>query len=91
MRPGTTCWRCWSFALCSVLTGGEDCTDMAEFAASKIDFLRGFLTLKHGAPSHDTFSRLFRLLDPDQFRACFQRFMASFAEACYENDDPDGG
>ena len=38
--------------------------------------------LKHGAPSHDTFSRLFRLLDFDQFRACFQRFMASFAEAC---------
>src|SRR3974390_2698561 len=69
-------------ALCSVLTGGEDCTDMAEFAVSKIDFLRGFLKLKHGAPSHDTFSRLFRLLDPDQFRACFQRFMASFAEAC---------
>jgi hypothetical protein len=61
-------------ALCSVLTGGEDCTDMAEFAASKVDFLRGFLKLKHGAPSHDTFSRLFRLLDPDQFRACFQRF-----------------
>jgi hypothetical protein len=69
-------------ALCSVLTGGEDCTDMAEFAASKFDFLRGFMKLKHGAPSHDTFSRLFRLLDPDQFRACFQRFMASFAEAC---------
>jgi predicted transposase YbfD/YdcC len=40
------------------------------------------MELKHGAPSHDTFSRLFRLLDPDQFRACFQRFMASFAEAC---------
>lgn len=69
-------------ALCSVLTGGRDCTDMAEFGASKIEFLRGFLKLEHGAPSHDTFSRLFRLLDPDQFRTCFQRFMASFAEAC---------
>jgi predicted transposase YbfD/YdcC len=69
-------------ALCSVLTGGEDCTDMAEFAETKLDFLRGFLELKHGAPSHDTFSRLFRLLDPEQFRACFQRFMARFAEAC---------
>lgn len=68
-------------ALCSVLTGGEDCTDTAEFAEIKIDFLRGFLELKHGAPSHHTFSRLFRLLDPEQFRACFQRFMARFAEA----------
>jgi predicted transposase YbfD/YdcC len=69
-------------ALCTVLCGGEDCTDMAEFARSKLEFLRGFLKLEHGAPSHDTFSRLFRLLDPEQFRACFQRFMAGFAEAC---------
>jgi predicted transposase YbfD/YdcC len=69
-------------ALCTVLSGGEDCTDMAEFALAKLGFLRGFLKLEHGAPSHDTFSRLFRLLDPEQFRDCFQRFMAGFAEAC---------
>jgi hypothetical protein len=69
-------------ALCTVLTGGEDCTDMAEFAETKLEFLRGFLKLEHGAPSHDTFSRLFRLLDPERFRACFQSFMARFAEAC---------
>ena len=68
-------------ALCTVLSGGEDCTDMAEFARAKLGFLRGFLRLEHGAPSHDTFSRLFRLLDPEQFRDCFQRFMAGFAEA----------
>lgn len=69
-------------ALCSVLTGDEDCTDMAEFAEAKLEFLRNFLKLEHGPPSHDTFSRLFRRLDPEQFRACFQRFMARFAEAC---------
>ena len=33
-------------------------------------------------PSHDTFSRVFRLLDAEQFGACFQRFMAGFAERC---------
>src|SRR4051794_21997979 len=70
-----------ALARCSELTGGEDCPDMAEFAEAKLDFLRGFLELKHGAPSHDTFSRLFRLLDPEQFRTCFQRFMARFAAA----------
>jgi predicted transposase YbfD/YdcC len=70
-------------ALCTVLSGGEDCTDMAEFAVTKLGFLRGFLKLEHGAPSHDTFSRLFRLLDPEQFRDCFQRFMAGFAAACH--------
>ena len=55
-------------ALCTVLSGGEDCTDMAEFARVKLGFLRGFLQLEHGAPSHDTFSRLFRLLDAEQFQ-----------------------
>jgi hypothetical protein len=66
-------------ALCTVLCGGQSA--MAEFAEDKEAFLRGFLTLEHGPPSHDTFSRVLRLLDPDQFRACFQRFMARFAEA----------
>jgi hypothetical protein len=69
-------------ALCTVVSGGEDCTDMAEFAQTKLEFLRGFLKLEYGAPSHDTFSRLFRMLDPEQFGNCFQRFMTRFAEAC---------
>jgi predicted transposase YbfD/YdcC len=42
--------------------------------------LRGFLKLENGLPSHDTFSRLFRQLDPAQFGAAFQRFMARFSE-----------
>jgi predicted transposase YbfD/YdcC len=67
-------------ALCTVLSGGQGATDMARFAAAKEPFLRGFLKLENGLPSHDTFSRLFRLLDPEQFRAVFQRFMARFSE-----------
>src|SRR5215211_1573995 len=67
-------------ALCTVLCGGQTAVDMAEFAEDKEEFLRGFLNLEHGPPSHDTFSRVLRLLDPDQFRACFQRFMTRFAE-----------
>src|SRR6202051_5127414 len=55
---------------------------MAEFAKAKEPFLRGFLKLANGVPSHDTFSRLFRQLDPEQFRATFQRFMARFSEQC---------
>jgi hypothetical protein len=53
---------------------------MAAFAVAKEPFLRGFLKLANGLPSHDTFSRLFRLLDPEQFRTVFQRFMTRFAE-----------
>jgi len=68
-------------AFCAVLCGGQGATHMAAFAVAKEPFLRGFLKLENGLPSHDTFSRLFRLLDPDQFRIAFQRFMADFAEA----------
>jgi predicted transposase YbfD/YdcC len=67
-------------ALCCVLCGGQGAVDMAVFAEAKEPFLRGFLTLANGLPSHDTFSRLFRNLDPDQFRDSFQRFMSQFSE-----------
>jgi predicted transposase YbfD/YdcC len=66
-------------ALCTVLCGGQGATEMARFARAKEPFLRSFLKLENGLPSHDTFSRLFRLLDPAQFGAAFQRFMARFA------------
>jgi predicted transposase YbfD/YdcC len=69
-------------ALCSVLSGGQGAVDMGLYARAKEPFLRGFLKLSNGLPSHDTFSRLFRRLDPEQFRAAFQRFMAKFSGHC---------
>ena len=68
--------------LCAVLCGGQGAVDMALFAKEKEPFLRGFLSLANGPPSHDTFSRLFRQLDPDQFQAAFRRFTARFSEQC---------
>ena len=68
-------------ALCATLRGGQSAVAMARFAEAKESFLRGFLKLEHGLPSHDTFSRLFRQLDPAQFGAAFQRFMARFGDA----------
>jgi len=69
-------------ALCTVLSGGETCSDMALFGRLKRSFLQEFLTLEHGVPSHDTFSRLFRLLDPAAFGTWFISFMQRFAESC---------
>ena len=69
-------------ALCSVLSGGQSAVEMALFAKAKEPFLRGFLKLANGLPSRDTFSRLFRQLDPEQFRAVFQRFMSRFSIPC---------
>ena len=51
-------------ALCAMLCGAEGCVDMAAFGKAKQSFLKRFLTLPHGIPSHDTFSRIFRFLDP---------------------------
>jgi len=70
-----------TIALCAVLSGGQTAVDMARFAAAKQDFLGRFLELKNGVPSHDTFSRVFRRLDPDQFRACFGKFAARIGTA----------
>jgi len=68
-------------ALAAVLCGAEDCTDMAAFAQAKLGFLQQVVKLEHGPPSHDTFSRVFRLLAPEPFEAAFARFTASFAGA----------
>jgi predicted transposase YbfD/YdcC len=68
-------------ALCTMLCGGEDCSDMALFGEAKEPFLRQFLELRHGIPSHDTFSRVFRLLDPAAFESCFIGFMQRFSES----------
>lgn len=69
-------------ALCCVLSGGQGAVDMGLYARAKEPFLRSFLKLSNGLPSHDTFSRLFRRLDPEQFRAAFQRFMTKFSDQC---------
>jgi predicted transposase YbfD/YdcC len=68
-------------ALAAMLCGATTCSDMADFGQAKEALLRGFLRLEHGIPSHDTFSRVFRLLAPQAFERAFRRFMAAFAEA----------
>src|SRR5258708_8882951 len=54
---------------------------MAQFARTKVYVLEAILKLKDGLPSHDTFSRVFRMLDPQAFERSFQRFMKAFAKA----------
>jgi hypothetical protein len=51
---------------------------VATFASDNEPFLRRFLKLAGGLPSHDTFGRLFRQLDQALYGAAFQRFMAEF-------------
>jgi predicted transposase YbfD/YdcC len=66
-------------ALLATLCGAESCVDMALFGRSKEAMLRRFLQLPGGIPSHDTFSRVFRLLDPAAFEAGFARYLAALS------------
>jgi predicted transposase YbfD/YdcC len=57
--------------LCAVLSGVEDWVGMADFAAEKEAWLRGFLDLPNGIPSHDTLSDVLGRIDPTAFQAAF--------------------
>jgi predicted transposase YbfD/YdcC len=54
--------------------------DFADFALDREALFRSFLKLENGLPSHDTFSRLFRLIDPATFSTCFGRFVEALGE-----------
>ena len=68
-------------AVCTLICGGESFTDMEWFGEAKEEWRRRFLELPHGIPSHDTFGRVFSLLDPQAFGECFLRWSAALQEA----------
>jgi predicted transposase YbfD/YdcC len=68
-------------SLLATLCGATTCCDIALFGRAKEAMLRTILVLEHGIPSHDTFSRVFRILDPDGLEKAFRRFTKAFATA----------
>jgi predicted transposase YbfD/YdcC len=68
-------------AVTALLCGAENFSHMAQFGKAKEAWLRTFLTLAHGIPSHDTFRRVFMLLSPAQFSAVFLRWTQSLRQA----------
>ncbi len=63
-----------AIAICAVLSGAEGWEDIEEFGQSKEPWLRQFLELDNGIPSHDTFRRVFSLLDGAAFQERFIRW-----------------
>lgn len=63
-------------AVCAVLCGAEHWTDVEMFGKVNEDWLRTFLELPNGIPSHDTFGRVFAALGPDAFEAAVRAFVA---------------
>lgn len=64
-------------AVCAVIAGAESWEDIALYGHSKLDWLRQFLALPNGVPSHDTFRRVFMLIDPDTFEVCFTAWVGA--------------
>jgi predicted transposase YbfD/YdcC len=66
--------------ICAAICGADDWVSVEEFGSSKEEWFATFLELPNGIPSHDTFWRVFRSLDPEQFERCFMKWMASVFE-----------
>ncbi len=67
-------------AICAVICGANDWEAVAEYGRSKEEWFKTFLALPNGIPSHDTFWRVFRALDPEQFERCFMNWIQAVSE-----------
>ena len=64
-------------AVNAVLVGADTFVEIELWARERLGWLRSYLRLKHGIPSHDTLGRLFGLIDPDEFESAFRRWVSS--------------
>ena len=70
-------------ASCAVICGAESWVEMETYGRAKEQWLRQFLALPHGIPSHDTFSRVLARLKPEEFQQCFLRWMQAVSEVTH--------
>jgi predicted transposase YbfD/YdcC len=68
-------------AVNAVLVGADTFVEIELWAKERLDWLRGYLRLENGIPSHDTFGRLFGLIDPDEFESAFRRWVGAILPA----------
>jgi hypothetical protein len=69
-----------SIAICAIISGAEGWVDIENYGKSKIDWLETFLELPNGIPSHDTFGRVFSLVDPKEFQEGFHSWVESIQQ-----------
>jgi predicted transposase YbfD/YdcC len=67
-------------AICAVIAGADNWEDVEAFGEAKREWFQTFLELSNGIPSHDTFTRVFARLDPEQFQTCFVRWIAAVSQ-----------
>jgi len=64
-------------AIAAVLSGAESWNDIADYGEAKLEWLKTFLSLPSGIPSHDTFNRVFAALDPEEMEKGFVAWVSS--------------
>jgi predicted transposase YbfD/YdcC len=66
-------------ALCAVIANAQDWQEIETFGRKRLDWLKRFLALPHGIPSHDTFERVFDRINPHAFQACFRAWVEAIS------------
>lgn len=66
-------------ALCAVIANAQDWQEIETFGRKRLDWLKRFLALPNGIPSHDTFERVFDRINPHAFQACFRAWVEAIS------------
>jgi predicted transposase YbfD/YdcC len=66
--------------LCVLISGAEGWVEVEAYGKARHDWLKQFLDLPHGIPSHDTIGRIFSMINPNIFQECFVRWARSLAK-----------
>lgn len=69
-----------AIAICAIVGGADHWTEMESFGKANHEWFKSFLELPNGIPSHDTFRRVFILMDPEQFKKCFLSWVQSISK-----------
>jgi predicted transposase YbfD/YdcC len=69
-----------TIAICAVICGADSWVDIETYGKSKHEWLKQFLELPNGIPSHDTIGRVFASLNPEELQKCFRTWMESISK-----------
>ncbi|MCB0319135.1 MAG: ISAs1 family transposase [Bdellovibrionales bacterium] len=74
-----------AISLCGVISGMQHWEEIEEYGKAREEWFSKFLKLPNGIPSHDTFRRVFMLLEPKNFQKCFSNWITAICSSCPEN------
>jgi predicted transposase YbfD/YdcC len=69
-----------TIAICGMICGADNWVAMEQYGNSKQEWLKQFLELPNGIPSHDTIARVFARLDPLEFEECFRDWIKEISQ-----------